>query len=130
MDWVSLACNAAWTVTPALLRSLRLASNLKDGPVSMLSFPDDIQFKHFSAAVFSLNEPDVNGISASDAANWYKTYINPLVSTSSLELVRDLKSTLTGHQEGLARRDLEHLVWPRSVLARIHDQCVWRWMLR
>ncbi|KAG8793504.1 hypothetical protein FRC12_002547 [Ceratobasidium sp. 428] len=28
--------------------------------------------------VFSLNEPDVNGISAGDAANWYIQNINPL----------------------------------------------------
>lgn len=30
-------------------------------------------------AVFTLNEPDINGISASSAASWYIQYINPLV---------------------------------------------------
>ena len=31
-----------------------------------------------SLAVFSLNEPDLNGISAASAADWYKQHINPL----------------------------------------------------
>ncbi|KAF7977571.1 hypothetical protein HWV62_3380 [Athelia sp. TMB] len=30
------------------------------------------------ATVFTLNEPDINGISPSQAASWYKQYINPL----------------------------------------------------
>ncbi|KAI5889725.1 uncharacterized protein SCHCODRAFT_01158444 [Schizophyllum commune H4-8] len=30
------------------------------------------------ATVFSLNEPDLNGISAASAADWYKQHINPL----------------------------------------------------
>ena len=30
-------------------------------------------------AVFTLNEPDVNSITASSAASWYIQYINPLV---------------------------------------------------
>lgn len=28
--------------------------------------------------IFSLNEPDLNGISAQTAADWYVAYINPL----------------------------------------------------
>ena len=31
-----------------------------------------------SLAVFTLNEPDINGIAAADAAGWYKQNINPL----------------------------------------------------
>ncbi|KZP04912.1 glycoside hydrolase family 128 protein [Athelia psychrophila] len=30
------------------------------------------------STVFTLNEPDINGISPSQAASWYKQYINPL----------------------------------------------------
>ena len=31
------------------------------------------------ATIFTLNEPDQNGISPGDAATWYKQNINPLV---------------------------------------------------
>lgn len=38
--------------------------------------------------VFSLNEPDLSGISPSTAANWYIQYINPLaISTCFLYLI-------------------------------------------
>ncbi|KAF8309266.1 endo-beta-1,3-glucanase [Clavulina sp. PMI_390] len=39
------------------------------------------------ATVFSLNEPDINGISPSDAASWYKQYINPLAIKKALPAV-------------------------------------------
>ncbi|KAK0209069.1 hypothetical protein DFS33DRAFT_1380552 [Desarmillaria ectypa] len=41
----------------------------------------ELSFRHTAqgwATVFTLNEPDISGISASDAAAWYITYINPL----------------------------------------------------
>jgi hypothetical protein len=31
------------------------------------------------STVFTLNEPDLNGISPGQAADWYKQHINPLV---------------------------------------------------
>ena len=34
--------------------------------------------------VFSLNEPDINGISPQTAANWYKRHINPLAISKYL----------------------------------------------
>ncbi|KAG9125377.1 hypothetical protein FRC07_007824 [Ceratobasidium sp. 392] len=37
--------------------------------------------------VFSLNEPDINGISAGDAANWYKQNINPLAIKKAIPAV-------------------------------------------
>lgn len=37
-----------------------------------------------NAAVFTLNEPDINGITPSQAASWYIEYINPLVSIKFL----------------------------------------------
>lgn len=36
--------------------------------------------------VFSLNEPDINGISAGTAAAWYKQYINPLAISECLDI--------------------------------------------
>lgn len=37
--------------------------------------------------VFSLNEPDLNGISPSDAAGWYKQWINPMTIHKGLPAV-------------------------------------------
>jgi hypothetical protein len=37
--------------------------------------------------VFSLNEPDINGISPQTAANWYKQYINPLAIKKAIPAV-------------------------------------------
>ena len=37
--------------------------------------------------VFTLNEPDLNGISASDAANWYRTHIASLQTKKALPSV-------------------------------------------
>ncbi|KAF8309260.1 hypothetical protein DL93DRAFT_1774574 [Clavulina sp. PMI_390] len=39
------------------------------------------------ATVFSLNEPDINGITPSDAATWYKKWINPLNIKKALPAV-------------------------------------------
>ncbi|KAF8309265.1 hypothetical protein DL93DRAFT_2100121 [Clavulina sp. PMI_390] len=39
------------------------------------------------ATVFSLNEPDINGITPSDAASWYKEYINPLPTKKAFPAV-------------------------------------------
>lgn len=77
--WDSLACSAAWTAIQALLPTLLLANLHKAGLVSYCSAPVIISGSNISAAVFSLNEPDVNSISPSDAASWYQEYINPLV---------------------------------------------------
>ena len=38
-------------------------------------------------AVFSLNEPDAGGISPSQAASWYKQYINPLAIKKALPAI-------------------------------------------
>ncbi|KAF9055530.1 hypothetical protein BDZ89DRAFT_23400 [Hymenopellis radicata] len=48
------------------------------------------------ATVFSLNEPDINGISATDAANWYKTYINPLAIKKAFPAVTSSSSSGQG----------------------------------
>ena len=39
------------------------------------------------ATVFSLNEPDINGISPSQAAAFHEQYINPLVVILSLSMI-------------------------------------------
>jgi hypothetical protein len=46
------------------------------------------------ATVFSLNEPDINGISPSDAASWYQEYINPLAIKKAYPAVTS--STVSG----------------------------------
>ncbi|KAK0466187.1 uncharacterized protein EV420DRAFT_1510434 [Desarmillaria tabescens] len=48
------------------------------------------------ATVFSLNEPDVSGISASDAAAWYITYINPLSIKKAFPAVTSSSSSGQG----------------------------------
>ncbi|KAH0839551.1 hypothetical protein J3R83DRAFT_440 [Lanmaoa asiatica] len=50
------------------------------------------------ATVFTLNEPDINGITASQAASWYIQYINPLTIKKALPAVTS--STASG--EGLS----------------------------
>ncbi|EIW85400.1 hypothetical protein CONPUDRAFT_141982 [Coniophora puteana RWD-64-598 SS2] len=39
------------------------------------------------ATVFTLNEPDINGISPSQAASWYKQYVNPLPIKKALPAI-------------------------------------------
>ncbi|KAH0839499.1 hypothetical protein J3R83DRAFT_333 [Lanmaoa asiatica] len=46
------------------------------------------------ATVFTLNEPDINGITASQAAAWYIKYINPLTVKKALPAVTS--STASG----------------------------------
>jgi len=43
-----------------------------------------VKFMKLTTAVFTLNEPDINGITASDAASWYIQYVNPLVRRYTL----------------------------------------------
>ncbi|KAJ3712477.1 endo-beta-1,3-glucanase [Lentinula raphanica] len=50
------------------------------------------------ATVFSLNEPDINGITPADAASWYIEWINPLAIKKALPAVTS--STTAG--EGLS----------------------------
>lgn len=50
------------------------------------------------ATVFSLNEPDQNGISASEAASWYIEYINPLDIKKALPAI----SSSTSSGQGLS----------------------------
>ncbi|KAF8310160.1 hypothetical protein DL93DRAFT_2062244 [Clavulina sp. PMI_390] len=49
------------------------------------------------ATVFSLNEPDLNGISPATAASWYKQYINPLAIKKAFPAV----SSSTNANQGL-----------------------------
>ncbi|TFK47667.1 hypothetical protein OE88DRAFT_1636462 [Heliocybe sulcata] len=51
--------------------------------------------------VFSLNEPDLNGISPTDAAAWYKQYINPLAVAKALPAV----TSSTNSGQGLSWLD-------------------------
>ncbi|KZP12120.1 glycoside hydrolase family 128 protein [Athelia psychrophila] len=48
------------------------------------------------ATVFSLNEPDINGISPSQAASWYIQYINPLAIKKALPAVTNSGSSGQG----------------------------------
>jgi len=48
------------------------------------------------ATVFSLNEPDINGISPATAASWYKQYINPLAIKKALPAVTNSASAGQG----------------------------------
>ncbi|KAJ6490760.1 hypothetical protein C8R47DRAFT_976998 [Mycena vitilis] len=48
------------------------------------------------ATVFTLNEPDVNGISPQQAASWYKTNINPLAIKKSLPAITSSTSAGQG----------------------------------
>ena len=47
-------------------------------------------------AVFTLNEPDVNGISPSQAASWYQQYVNPLAIKKALPAVTSSSSSGQG----------------------------------
>ena len=49
-----------------------------------------------SLAVFTLNEPDINGIAAADAAGWYKQNINPLAIKKALPAVTSSTSAGQG----------------------------------
>ncbi|KZT20884.1 glycoside hydrolase family 128 protein [Neolentinus lepideus HHB14362 ss-1] len=51
--------------------------------------------------VFSLNEPDLNGISPTDAASWYQQHINPLQIQKALPAV----SSSTSSGQGLSWLD-------------------------
>lgn len=66
----------------ALLENSLHDRPLKDGLVSSLSFifPSSDPKLYHPIALFSLNEPDLNGISPGDAASWYQANINPIVS--------------------------------------------------
>lgn len=75
----SSACNVAWIALRALSRISPLATQRKDGPVRTFRVWYELVLTP-RKAVFSLNEPDINGISPSQAASWYIQYINPLVS--------------------------------------------------
>ncbi|PIL28894.1 hypothetical protein GSI_08940 [Ganoderma sinense ZZ0214-1] len=48
------------------------------------------------ATVFSLNEPDINGISPTQAASWYKQYINPLAIKKALPAITSSQSSGQG----------------------------------
>ncbi|EJF56989.1 hypothetical protein BD309DRAFT_957986 [Dichomitus squalens] len=48
------------------------------------------------ATVFTLNEPDVNGISPSQAASWYQQYVNPLAIKKALPAVTSSTSAGQG----------------------------------
>ncbi|KAF8554269.1 hypothetical protein OG21DRAFT_1509094 [Imleria badia] len=63
------------------------------------------------ATVFSLNEPDINGITPSQAASWYIEYINPLTIKKALPAVTS--STTSG--EGLS--------WVSEMITACGDQC-------
>ncbi|EIW80812.1 hypothetical protein CONPUDRAFT_82853 [Coniophora puteana RWD-64-598 SS2] len=63
------------------------------------------------ATVFTLNEPDTNGISASDAASWYIQYINPLAIKKALPAVTS--STTSG--QGLS--------WLAEMVSACAGQC-------
>jgi len=63
------------------------------------------------ATVFSLNEPDINGISPSEAASWYIEYINPLSIKKAIPSVTS--STSAG--EGLS--------WAQEFISACAGQC-------
>ncbi|OJA21018.1 hypothetical protein AZE42_02351 [Rhizopogon vesiculosus] len=63
------------------------------------------------ATVFTLNEPDINGISASEAASWYIEYVNPLPIEKALPAVTS--STTAG--EGLS--------WVSEMISACAGQC-------
>ena len=52
-------------------------------PLLIFTLPDSQPLP----AVFTLNEPDVNGISPSQAASWYKQNINPLQIKKALPAI-------------------------------------------
>ena len=64
--------------------------------------------------VFSLNEPDLSGISASTAANWYIQYINPLAISSYLpnRITQEFTKLPCSHyREGYPCRLLQRQRW-------------------
>jgi hypothetical protein len=63
------------------------------------------------ATVFSLNEPDINGITPSQAASWYIQYINPLSIKKALPAVTS--STVSG--QGLS--------WVSQMLTACSGRC-------
>ncbi|KAH8928623.1 glycoside hydrolase family 128 protein [Atractiella rhizophila] len=48
------------------------------------------------ATVFSINEPDLNGYTPTDIANWYKTHINPLAIKKALPAITSSTSAGQG----------------------------------
>ncbi|KAG8218216.1 hypothetical protein J3R82DRAFT_3783 [Butyriboletus roseoflavus] len=63
------------------------------------------------ATVFTLNEPDINGITASQAAAWYIQYINPLPTKKALPAV----SSSTNPSEGLN--------WLSEIMSACNGEC-------
>ncbi|KAF7981666.1 hypothetical protein HWV62_32790 [Athelia sp. TMB] len=63
------------------------------------------------ATVFTLNEPDINGISPSDAASWYIQYVNPLAIKKSLPAV----TSSTNSGQGLS--------WLSEMISACGGQC-------
>ncbi|KAG9120207.1 hypothetical protein FRC07_004383 [Ceratobasidium sp. 392] len=61
--------------------------------------------------VFSLNEPDLNGISAGTAANWYKQYINPLAIKKAIPSVSSSQNAGQG------------LDWAAAFISACAGQC-------
>ena len=78
-------------------------------------------------AVFTLNEPDINGISPDEAASWYIKYINPLVATtlSDVQAYLLICRNKTGYQEGPSCCHLEYSIWSRPELGLSDDHCLW-----
>jgi len=69
-----------------------------------------IKFMKLTTAVFTLNEPDINGITASDAASWYIQYVNPLVRQYTLPFFLETLDIFwnLGNQEGPPRCYFQH----------------------
>ncbi|KIJ63552.1 glycoside hydrolase family 128 protein [Hydnomerulius pinastri MD-312] len=63
------------------------------------------------ATVFTLNEPDINGITPAQAASWYIQYVNPLAIKKALPAVTS--STTAG--EGLS--------WVSEMISSCAGQC-------
>ncbi|KAG1869007.1 glycosyl hydrolase catalytic core-domain-containing protein [Suillus subalutaceus] len=63
------------------------------------------------ATVFTLNEPDINGITPSEAASWYIEYVNPLAIKKALPAVTS--SVTSG--EGLS--------WVSEMISACAGQC-------
>lgn len=117
------ARNVALTAVRVLSPISILAGKPKGGRVRLYQFYPLSSSQRSHVAVFSLNEPDICGITPSQAASWYIEYINPLVGKSIVGATRvSADNNETAHQEGSPRRHFEHGVWPRPELALSNDR--------
>ncbi|KAF8309442.1 endo-beta-1,3-glucanase [Clavulina sp. PMI_390] len=106
-DWETYAPPTSTGKTGGLqFIGMQASKDSSSSPVSQLATR---QAQQGWKTAFSLNEPDINGISPSDAAAWYKQYINPLKIKKALPAITNSGATNQG------------LDWLRQMVAACHS---------